>query len=84
MDPAAAFGSVLRQLRISAGLTQEQLGFAAELRRTYISTMELGQQQPSLTTILKLAKPLKRSASEVVALVEEQLRGNGKPPHGRD
>lgn len=57
MDAAVVFGKVLRQLRIEAGLTQEQLGFEADLRRTYISILELGQQQPSLTTILKLAKP---------------------------
>jgi len=50
------------------------LGFEADLRRTYISIMELGQQQPTLTTILKLARPLKRSAQEIVGLVESELR----------
>ena len=70
MDAAGAFGKVLRELRLGAGLTQEQLGFEADLRRTYISILELGQQQPTLTTILKLAKPLGRSAKEIVGLVE--------------
>jgi len=73
LDPAVAFGRVLRQLRLEAGLSQEQLGFDADLRRTYISTLELGQQQPSLTTILKLAKGLGKSASEVMALVETEI-----------
>jgi transcriptional regulator with XRE-family HTH domain len=73
LDPAVAFGKVLRKLRIEAGLTQEGLGFEADLRRTYVSILELGQQQPTLTTILKLAAPLRRSAQEIVGLVEVEL-----------
>jgi transcriptional regulator with XRE-family HTH domain len=73
LEPAVAFGKVLRQLRQEAGLTQEQLGFDAELRRTYVSILELGQQQPSLTTILKLAKALNQSGCTVVGMVEDEL-----------
>ena len=78
MDAAIAFGKVLRRLRTEVGLTQEQLGFEADLRRTYISILELGQQQPTLTTILKLAKPLKHSAEEIVGLVETEIRQSGR------
>jgi hypothetical protein len=35
--------------------------------------LELGQQQPTLTTILKLAKPLGVAAKEIVGLVENEL-----------
>ena len=70
MDVAIAFGKVIRELRIKAGLTQEQLGFEADLRRTFISVLELGQQQPTLTTIIKLSKPLNTSAASIVASVE--------------
>jgi DNA-binding XRE family transcriptional regulator len=73
VDVAVAFGKVLRQLRKEAGLTQEQLGFEAGLLRTYISILELGQQQPSLSTILKLASALNRPAQEIVDLVETAL-----------
>jgi transcriptional regulator with XRE-family HTH domain len=78
LDAAVAFGRVLRQLRKEAGLTQEELGLEADLRRTYISILELGQQQPTLTTILKLARALNRSARDIVGLVEAEL-----PPAGR-
>jgi len=78
LDAAVAFGKVLRGLRKEAGLTQEELGFEADLRRTYISILELGQQQPTLTTILKLAKPLKRSAQDIVGRVEVELRLGGR------
>lgn len=73
MEPAVAFGKVLRQLRQEAGLTQEELGFEAELRRTYVSILELGQQQPSLTTILKLAKALNQTGSTLVGMIETEL-----------
>ena len=76
MEPAVAFGTVLRRLRQEASLTQEDLGFEADLRRTYVSVLELGQQQPSLTTILKLSGALGRPASEVMALVEAELRNS--------
>jgi len=59
---------------MQAGFTQEQFGFEADLRRTYISILELGQQQPSLASILKIAKALNCSASELVAKVEEEIR----------
>ena len=70
MDLAITFGRVLRELRKQAGLTQEQLGFEAELERNYISMLERGERQPTLTTLVKLAKPLRRKASQLVALVE--------------
>lgn len=79
MEPALVFGSVLRQLRAEAGLTQEQLGFEAELQRNYVSILELGQQQPSLSTILKLAVALKCPARELVGRVEDELARGAQP-----
>ena len=70
MELAIAFGRVLRDLRKQVGLTQEQLGFEAELERNYISMLERGERQPTLTTLMKLARPLRLKASEMVALVE--------------
>ena len=79
MDAGVAFGKVLRRLRLEAGLTQEQVGFEADLRRTYVSILELGQQQPSLATILKLAKALDQSGQDLVGLVEAEIRlGSGR------
>lgn len=74
MDLAITFGRVLRDLRKQAGLTQEQLGFEAELERNYISMLERGERQPTLTTLMKLAPPLGSRASELVALVEAAVK----------
>lgn len=76
MDAGIAFGRVLRRLRLKAGFTQEQLGFEADLMRNFVSLLELGQQQPSLSTILKLASAFDRPAHELVRMVEAEL---GKP-----
>lgn len=73
LEPGVAFGRVVRRLRQNAGLTQEQLAFEAELRRTYVSILELGQQQPSLSTILKLAAAFKMPAQDLIGLVENEL-----------
>lgn len=73
MDAGIAFGRVLRRLREAAGLTQEQLGFEADLRRTYVSILELGQQQPSLTTILKVSKALNCSPGSLLDNVSVEI-----------
>ncbi len=74
MDAAFAFGKILRKLRLEKGLTQEELGMDADLRRTYISVLELGRQQPSLTTIFKLAKALDKPSFYVIELVEIEMK----------
>jgi transcriptional regulator with XRE-family HTH domain len=73
INTSQAFGMVLRALRKEAGLTQEQLGFEANLRRTYISTLELGEQLPSLETVFKLAWALKIAPAELVDRVNTLL-----------
>lgn len=73
MECAIAFGVVLRRLRKRVGLTQEQLGFEADIRRTFVSLLELGQQQPSLNTLFKLSAALKTTPSVFIKMVEDEL-----------
>lgn len=76
MDPTVAFGQVLRTLRRDAGLTQEQLAFAAEVERNFVSLIERGVNQPSVRTVFKLAQALGLPASTMIRLVEEKLQGS--------
>ncbi len=69
-----AFGVVLRRTRKASGLSQEKLAFEAELQRNYISLMETGANQPTITTIFKLAKALKINPCELIAQVEGELK----------
>jgi transcriptional regulator with XRE-family HTH domain len=73
MDVSVAFGKTLRRLRVTKNLTQEQLGLEAGLRRTFISSLELGQKQPSISTIQKLAVVLEISMSKLIQQVEKDL-----------
>lgn len=70
---ANAFGRVLRKLRLEAGLTQEELGLEADLQRKYISSLELGEKQPTITSVFKLAVALKIKPGKVIALTEAEL-----------
>jgi len=73
MEASKAFGLAIRKLRIAKGLTQENLGFESELTRAYISSIELDQKLPSITTIAKLAKAFDLTLSELMRLVEVEL-----------
>ena len=73
-DLDKAFGIALRKLRLAKKLTQEQLGFEAGLRRTFISSLELGEKQPSLATIQKLSTVFDLSMAKFIQKVENQLK----------
>lgn len=66
------FGLNLKQLRISRGLSQEQLGLIAELDRTYISGIERGVRNVSLNNIFRIAKALGVPAASLFTPQEEQ------------
>lgn len=68
-----AFGRALRVFRKSKGHTQETLGFAAELDRTYISLLELGERSPTLDTIAALCEALGITLSQLAAAVELEV-----------
>ena len=53
-----AFGEVLRQLREQRGLSQQDLAFESDLDRTYISLLERGLRQPTLTSLILLSAAL--------------------------
>ena len=72
-DLDAAFGITLRKLRLAKKLTQEELGFETGLRRTFISSLELGEKQPSLATIQKLALALDLPMAKLIQKVEDEL-----------
>ena len=68
------FGKVLRELREANHLSQEKLAEYCELDWTYISPLERGLRQPTITTIFKLAKALNISPSQLIEKVEVQAK----------
>jgi transcriptional regulator with XRE-family HTH domain len=51
MDIKLKVGLRIRELRLKEGLSQEKLAELAQLHRTYISSLELGQRNISLVNI---------------------------------
>ena len=51
-------GRNLRKLRQSKGWSQEAFAYEADLHRTYISDLERGARNPTITVVEKLAKAL--------------------------
>jgi transcriptional regulator with XRE-family HTH domain len=70
-DILKAFGQALRARREALDLSQEELAFRSEVHRTYISELERGIKNPSLTTLEKLAVAL---GTNKTALVRETER----------
>jgi transcriptional regulator with XRE-family HTH domain len=60
------FGDTLRRLRNERGLSQERLAEAASLTADYIGFIERGENVPTLTVLLKLAKALSVDAAELL------------------
>jgi transcriptional regulator with XRE-family HTH domain len=73
-SPEALLGKEIARLRKRIGLSQEELGFRAEVHRTYVSQLERGLKSPTLGMILNLSRALKVSASKLVATIESQLQ----------
>ena len=71
-------GDELRKARENAGLTQEQLSFAAEVDRTYISQLEHGKKSPTVDMLFRLCDALKVSASSLLASVETHRKSKAK------
>ena len=67
MTPAERFGLNLRQARRGAGLTQEDLGFAAEVHRSLVTLYENGARLPRAGSLLRLAGACKVTPGALLA-----------------
>lgn len=68
-----AFSQTLRDARNAVGMSQERLAEKAGFHRNYISLLETGERQPSITSVIALSRALGISSAELVAKVEEQI-----------
>ena len=67
----ARFGQNMRKQREAKGLTQEVLAERAELDRTYISDVERGVRNVSMLSMLRIAKALGSTVSELSKGIEK-------------
>jgi transcriptional regulator with XRE-family HTH domain len=69
-DPLKRFGANLRQVRNTAGISQETLAHDARLDRAAISIIERGTRAANLRTILKLARALNIAPAHLLAGID--------------
>lgn len=68
-----AFGKILKSLRTEKGLSQEELGFRANLHRTFISQLERGLKSPTLDTLFDLCGVLEVLPSDLLRRIETEV-----------
>ena len=66
MGVLSRLGSKVRELRQSAGLSQEGLAERAGLHYTYVGGIERGERNPSLKSIEKIANALNVDIGELL------------------
>lgn len=72
MDIRRQVGLNLRKYRDELGLSQEALAFECGLHRTYVSGVERGVRNPTVTVLAKIAKALKVPPSQLLEPVREK------------
>lgn len=76
-DIGLIFGEVLRRHRTAKNISQEELAHCAGVDRTFVSRLERGIRQPTITTVIGIGRALGVSAAELVRETElEYLGGN--------
>lgn len=63
---ATRFGKNMVRCRKRAGLSQEEVGFRADLHRTEIGMLERGTRLPRIDTLVKLAAALEVPPGELL------------------
>ncbi|WP_424464905.1 helix-turn-helix domain-containing protein [Pseudoclavibacter helvolus] len=72
-----AFGDRVRDLRQDRGWSsQEAFANHVDLDRTYVSAIERGRRNPTLEIIVRLARGLEVSPSELLSTIEIEAPAN--------
>ena len=74
MDVRAQVGRNVRQYRLRAGLSREELAHRADLDRTYISGVERGVRNPTVLVLQALATVLGVQPADLLADGTDQVR----------
>ncbi|MFN3779258.1 MAG: helix-turn-helix domain-containing protein [Brevundimonas aurantiaca] len=58
MDLVVRLGRNVRALRTASGISQEELAFRANMKRSYLSDLERGTRNPTVRALGRLAEAL--------------------------
>ncbi|CAN7752254.1 helix-turn-helix transcriptional regulator [Rhizobium sp. LjRoot258] len=86
MDARQRVSMNLRRLRVSKGISQDDLALTAGIERSYAGHLERGSKNPTVVTLEKIATALSCDISELFAPLPdgtkpiEPLRSGRRPP----
>jgi len=67
-DPSlVALGAAIRRARKERGISQEELASRSAVDRSYMSSIERGQQNPGIVSVLRIARAMQMNAAELIA-----------------
>jgi transcriptional regulator with XRE-family HTH domain len=68
------FGNLIKQARLKAEMTQEELAAKALLTREYVSLLERGKRSPTIEVFIRLVRAVGLSPAQVISDMEKSLR----------
>ncbi|SMC07530.1 helix-turn-helix domain-containing protein [Rubrobacter radiotolerans] len=68
---AKRFGILMRSLRLEKGLSQETFSFRVGLHQTYVSSLERGERNVTISTASRIAEALDLTLAEFFMMMEE-------------
>lgn len=73
MEPLKRLGFKIGEIRKTKGLTQEELAEQATLTLSYISKIETGRRNPTITTLYKISLALDVEVHQLFVNLEPEL-----------
>ena len=73
-DYAALFGKKLSEIRAEKGISQDKLALKCDVARSFIGDVERGKRNLTLKNIIKLSLGLEVLTSDLLTLVDEEVR----------
>ena len=78
MDTKQMLGARIKNIRNKKGLTQEQLSEKMEINPKYLSSIERGNENPTLNTLIKLSESLEVDSGEIFSHLQLEDPGERK------
>ena len=70
---AKVFGEILREFREKKRISQENLALEAEMARSFLSEIERGVKQPTISTLIVVSKTLGLRPNRLIAELEKRI-----------
>ena len=78
VDKKQMIGARIKEIRNKKGLTQEQLSEKMEINPKYLSSIERGNENPTLNTLIKLSESLEVDLGEIFSFIQIEDPGERK------